>query len=348
MDGTAAPSLGWRAAHFEPSLQVYSGPGSAYFAGMGFLGLAAAPDDPLWTAPELPAPAERAGGVRTLRSVGWLVASRPDEGVVRVANHGADHASFEPGGGDDPHYIKYGYSTHTAPGVGPAWRDGGIDGHFSLLDPWLRWTRRGRVEAARVEGDVAYSAHTPRDRWRNELPSTRVVSASFFQDTDGWLWEVRAHRVVGGAGWDTVREGGYPAAADEPPASGLTGGGAAWALGSGGVLSAIVPLFGYQDAGLAEYQGSNAMGEYSVTPHLSGRRGGAEQSVHVSGHLLRLTGAGAGAAPALPEPPRVRVSGSRVTVRFAAGAADGSAGAAQERVLDLVLGAGAVEPRSTR
>ena len=354
VDGTAAPSLGWRTAHFEPSLQVYSGPGSAYFAGMGFLGLAAAPHDPLWTAPEKPAPTERAGGVRTLRSVGWLVASRPDDGVVRVANHGADHASFEPGGGDDPHYIKYGYSTHTAPGVGPAWRDGGIDGHFSLLDPWQRWTRRGRVEAARVEGDVAYSAHTPRDRWRNELPGTRVMSASFFQDTDGWLWEVRAHRVVGGAGWDAVREGGYPAAADEPPASGLAGagGGAAWALGSGGVLSAIVPLFGYQHAGLAEYQGSNAMGEYSVTPYLLGRRDGAGQSVHVSGHLLRLTGAAVGArvgaAPTLPEPPRVEVSGSRVTVRFFTGAPDGSAGAVQERVLDLALGAGAVEPRSTR
>jgi hypothetical protein len=177
-----------------------------------------------------------------------------------------------------------------------------------------------------------------------------VASASCFQETDGWLWEVRAHRVVGGIGWDTVREGGYAAAADEPPASG-TADGAAWASGSG-VLSAIVPLSGYSEAGHAEYQGSNAMGEYSVTPYLLGRRGGAEQSVHVSGHLLRRTGAEqfGGAAPALPGPPRVEVSGSRVTVRFraAADAAGGPGTTVQERLLDLAFGAGAVEPRSTR
>ena len=311
------PSLGWRAAHFEPSLQVYSGPGSPYFAGMGFLGLAAAPDHPLWTAPDEHDDADVPGGERAevtaWRSVGWVVAARRDEGVVRVANHGADHETFLPGGGDDPHYIKFGYSTHTAPGTGPAWQDGGIDGHFALLDPWRRWTRRHAIEDPRVTAaGVALSTHTPHDRWGAALPDTRVISASCFIDApDGRLWEIRAHRVLGGAGWDQVREGGYPVAADERPVGARQNGGAAWALGRtdvAAVFAAVVPLAGYDLADTVAYQGSNALGEHSLTPYLLGERRGALDTIHVSGHLLRLHPLPAeGWAPQheLPTPPDV-------------------------------------------
>ncbi|WP_051452027.1 DUF2264 domain-containing protein [Actinospica robiniae] len=334
VSGAEAPSLGWRAAHFEPSLQVYSGPGSPYFAGIGFLGLAAGPEHPLWAAPEddgEPEPeAEPARGVVAWRSVGWLVASQRDEGVVRVANHGADHETFAPGGGDDPHYIKFGYSTHTAPGTGPAWDNGGIDGHFALLDPWRRWTRRRTIEAPRVDtGGVAVSEHTPRDRWGNGIPDTRIVSVSCFIASDdaenAWLWEIRAHRVIGGEGWDQVREGGYAVAADEQPAGSAGSAGsakAAWALARGdvaAVFAAVVPLAGYDESGLAEYQGSNALGEFSSTPYLLGERRGAHDTVHVAGHLLRRHD-----LPAedwqphldLPTPPAVHVHGAKVTVRL--------------------------------
>jgi hypothetical protein len=328
VDGTRAPSLGWRGPHFEPALQVYSGPGSPYFAGMGFLGLAAGPRDPLWTAAEEPAPAEPAAETVALPSVGWLVASRPREGVARVANHGADHETFEPGGGDDPHYIKFGYSTHTAPGTGTAWRDGGVDGSFALLDGWRRWTRRGRIEAGRVLDGVAYSEHRPRDRWGNALPDTLVVSASCFAEADGRLWEFRLHRVLGGAGWDEVREGGYAVAADEPPDSGEQGA-AVWARVPGGVLSAAVPLAGYDAVGRATYQGSNAFGEHSVTPLLTGRRGGLLDTVHVAGHLLWLDPDDRRPRPRLPEPAPVAVDGARVTLRLPGRAA---------RVIELTPG----------
>jgi hypothetical protein len=354
VDGTRAPSLGWRDEHFEPSLQVYSGPGSPYFAGMGFLGLAAGPEHPLWT--EEPADAgaatETVGAATTatgtvttatdttataeataitvLPSIGWLLASRPRDVVVRMANHGADHETFEPGGGPDPHYIKFGYSTHTAPGTGTAWRDGGVDGSFALLDPWRRWTRRRSIEARRTVEDVAYSEHVPHDRWGKELPDTRIVSASWFAEAQDALWEFRLHRVLGGAGWDEVREGGYAVAADRPPQVGTRHGGA-WACTDAvdlGVLSAVLPLAGYGAAEHAAYQGSNALGEYSVTPLLTGRRGGRTDTVHVAGHLLRRTdssrdgdrnGAGNGdgdaaAAPSLPTPPAVTVDGARVTL----------------------------------
>lgn len=331
--GAQAPSLGWRAGHFEPSLQVYSGPGSPYFAGIGFLGLAAGPEHPLWTASS----DEDTGDdwrlerdvatVATWRAVHWLVGSRRGEGVVRVANHGADHETFAPGGGDDPHYIKFGYSTHTAPGTGTAWQNGGIDGHFALLDPWQRWTRRRTVEARRVTGDgIAVSEHKPRDRWGNKLPDTRIVSASCFIDKDdaenGWLWELRAHRVIGGVGWDQVREGGYAVAADERPTGSTDSQRGGWALAYGdtaAVFAAVVPLAGYDQTGLAEYQCSNALGEYSVTPYLLGERRGAHDTVHVAGHLLRqqpLPAEGWHPHLDLPTPPIVHVEGTSVTVRL--------------------------------
>lgn len=328
--GAQPPSLGWRAGHFEPSLQVYSGPGSPYFAGIGFLGLAAGPEHPLWAAgPDEGEDDERKPDrhVATWRSVGWLVASQRAEGVVRVANHSADHETFLPGGGDDPYYIKFGYSTHTAPGTGAAWQNGGIDGHFSLIDPWQRWTRRRTIEARRVTSEgVAVSEHTPRDRWGNEIPDTRIVSASCFIGADdadnGWLWEIRAHRVIGGISWDQVREGGYAVAADERPTGSADSAKGAWSLAQGdlaAVFAAVVPMAGYDASGLAEYQGSNSLGEHSVTPYLLGERHGARDTVHVAGHLLRRQpGQAEGWQPHLdlPEPPTVHVSGTTVTVRL--------------------------------
>ena len=49
--------------------QVYSGPGSPYFAGMGFLGLAAPADHPLWTSPEQPPPPSAA--TMSARCTAW-------------------------------------------------------------------------------------------------------------------------------------------------------------------------------------------------------------------------------------------------------------------------------------
>ena len=127
----AAPSLGRSAAQFLPMCQVYSGPGSPYFAGMGLLGLAAPADHPLWTTPEHPQPSERAEIVRTLHAVGWVIQS--GDGVVRIANHASDHIDDpdREGQNADPHYASIGYSTHTAPGVGDAWTDA-VDGQLAL------------------------------------------------------------------------------------------------------------------------------------------------------------------------------------------------------------------------
>ena len=135
------------------------------------------------------------------------------DGIVRVVNHGSDHANYadDPG---DPHYAKFAYSTRTAPGTGAAWSDRawatGVDGHVALVDEWGRATRRGRIMGvAAGEGYVA-SWHVPRlGASGRELAGARIVTASLVTAR----YELRCHLVTAPAGW-SLREGGHAVASD--------------------------------------------------------------------------------------------------------------------------------------
>jgi hypothetical protein len=110
-------SLGWH--HAWPAMkQDYSGPGSPYWAVKGMLGLALGADHPVWTAAEEPLPIETGDVHAALPVPGWLVSGTRADGVVRVINHGTDHA--QPGAmlSDSPLYARLGYSTATLPPVG--------------------------------------------------------------------------------------------------------------------------------------------------------------------------------------------------------------------------------------
>lgn len=107
-------TMGWHGPW--PALaQSYSGPGSPYWAVKGLMGLMLPADHPVWTAPAEPLPMEQGDVLRAVRSPGWIVAGTRDDGVVRVLNHGTDHA--QPGAvvTDSPLYTRIGYSTATAP-----------------------------------------------------------------------------------------------------------------------------------------------------------------------------------------------------------------------------------------
>ncbi len=320
VDGSEPPSLGWGAREFLPVVQEYSGPGSAYFAGMGFLGLAAPASHPLWApdsddAPSQPADSLSASpsaspSVTILPALGWAVQHGRDDGIVRVVNHGSDHANHadDPG---DPHYAKFAYSTRTAPGTGIAWSDRawatGIDGHAALVDEWGRATRRGRIiGSAAGEGYVA-SWHVPRlGASGRELPGARIVTASLV--TGGY--EVRCHLVTAPDGW-SLREGAHAVASDDEISSGHEAA-VAWAVGAG-VRSLVIGLFGYESGSVARYEDGNAFGEYSAVPYLSARLS-ATESVHVALHILD-TGTDAGLANVVD----VEVSGTRVTARRVGG-----------------------------
>ncbi|WNB86207.1 DUF2264 domain-containing protein [Cellulomonas sp. ATA003] len=84
-------STGWH--HAWPRLaQSYSGTGSPYWASKGMLGLALPADHPVWTAVEEPLPVETGDRLRVVTAPGWIVSATQEDGVVRVVNHGTDHA----------------------------------------------------------------------------------------------------------------------------------------------------------------------------------------------------------------------------------------------------------------
>ncbi|MFD0745667.1 DUF2264 domain-containing protein [Phytohabitans flavus] len=114
VDARGLLSIGWHGP-FPRIRQLYSGPGSPYWASKAFAGLLLPPDDPVWTEPEQPLPVERGDAVVSLRAPGWVVSSTVDDGIVRVANHGSDHLWDRHAEVDDPFYKRHAYSTHAAP-----------------------------------------------------------------------------------------------------------------------------------------------------------------------------------------------------------------------------------------
>ncbi|MEY9909851.1 hypothetical protein ABIA35_006094 [Catenulispora sp. MAP12-49] len=322
VDGAEAPSLGWGAREFLPVVQEYSGPGSAYFAGMGFLGLAAPASHPLWSASasasastSAPSDTPAEDSVTFLPSLGWAVQRGLGDGIVRVVNHGSDHANYadDPG---DPHYAKFAYSTRTAPGTGAAWSDRawatGVDGHVALVDEWGRATRRGRIMGvAAGEGYVA-SWHVPRlGASGRELAGARIVTASLVTAR----YELRCHLVTAPAGW-SLREGGHAVASDaevECGADALT----AWAVG-GGVRSSVSGVFGYEASAVVRYEDANALGRHSAAPYLSAGLSSAE-SVHVALHVLEAADTAPDTAPDLDPAGLIDVRGNEVTARWPGG-----------------------------
>src|SRR5690606_17874794 len=113
-DADGLLSLGWHGA-WRPLAQTYSGPASPYWASKGLLGVALPADHPVWAAPDVPLPVERREVLRAISAPGWIVSGTTDDGILRVANHGTDHAQPGDAVGDSPLYAQLGYSSATSP-----------------------------------------------------------------------------------------------------------------------------------------------------------------------------------------------------------------------------------------
>ncbi|GFJ94493.1 DUF2264 domain-containing protein [Phytohabitans rumicis] len=113
--------IGWY-GELDAIRQPYSGGGSPYWSSKGFAGLVLPADHPVWTDEERPLPVEREDVAITLAVPGWLVSGTRADGVVRVANHGTDHAADEAFSTDEPGYSRHAYATHAGPEyAGPRW-----------------------------------------------------------------------------------------------------------------------------------------------------------------------------------------------------------------------------------
>ncbi len=210
-------SLGWHGPH-APTTQFYSGPGSPYWASKAFLCLLAPAGHPLWTSTE---ESDDADTVRAEPAPGFLL--QKADGVVRLHNHGSDHLrphEAESADGDDPHYGRFAYSTHT----GPTAKDNAADNHFAVVVGGVRSVRRRIHPLGAGHGDGwgwAASWHRPIFATA-AVPGLRVESVTVVRGHD----EVRVHRVVGGPPGATAEQTGWATAPGESvlrPLSGWTG-----------------------------------------------------------------------------------------------------------------------------
>ncbi|MCF0091348.1 DUF2264 domain-containing protein [Micromonospora sp. MH99] len=134
--------------------QSYSGPGSPYWASKGLLGIALPAEHPVWTAPEEPLPVEERDTVRAVRAPGWLVSGTRADGIVRVVNHGTDHAVEGATVGDSPLYARLGYSTATSPVLDDSGWASPLDQSVTLVDGAGRATHRAGMRLLTVHVDT--------------------------------------------------------------------------------------------------------------------------------------------------------------------------------------------------
>ncbi len=272
-------TMGWHGP-WRRLAQGYSGPASPYWAVKGMLGIALPADHPVWSAPAEPLPAQRADDVRVVASAGWVVSSTQEDGIVRVINHGTDHA--KPGSlvGDSPIYARLGYSTSTAPlHNGDAWAEP-LEQSVALIDGAGRATHRAAMDLIdiRVDDGVGVAGSTTLAHWI-EPDAVQIKHGSGITGdvTDAgrvttWslvrgAWEVRI-ATVGSLASDapvTLRIGGWALSADKVVVTGNVTEHAAVASTSrvSSALHALTPGGRLQ---LAQRVNASPLGEFSLVP----------------------------------------------------------------------------------
>ncbi|MFJ6675118.1 DUF2264 domain-containing protein [Actinosynnema sp. NPDC091369] len=274
-------TLGWHGS-WPRIAQSYSGPGSPYWAVKGMLGLALPADHPVWAAEELPLPVERGDYVRAIRAPGWLVSGTAADGVVRVVNHGTDHARPGDTRGDSPLYARYGYSTATSPLLDhESWTDP-HDQAVVLLDAGGRATHRsgmdvGPVEVVDADGvAVGVGSSSGVVRWL-EPDDVQQGHGSGWTGRHHDAGTVTAHSLVRGP-WEVRLVRVDDVAADRPPAAlRLSGWPVAGAevlsteppcvRGVGGTRSKLTVLSGRTtDSGVSTHEDAGPLGPVAAVP----------------------------------------------------------------------------------
>jgi hypothetical protein len=145
-------TMGWH-QEWRPLAQSYSGPGSPYWAVNGLLGVALPAEHPVWSAATEPLPVELHDTLLVIKAPGWLVSGTRADGIVRVINHGTDHARAGELTGDSPLYARLGYSTATSPLLdAEAWRNP-LEQAVAIIDADGRATHRTALEPLEVRVD---------------------------------------------------------------------------------------------------------------------------------------------------------------------------------------------------
>lgn len=320
-DADGLLTLGW----YHPwrrMAQRYSGPSSPYWAAKGMLGLALPADHPVWTAAEEALPAERADQLAVIEAPGWVLSASKSDGVVRIYNHGTDHAMPGDRAGDSPLYARIAYSTATAPAMDDEGWDRPLDQSVVLLDGPGRATHRTGFESLGTtileDGQAAVLASRARCHWVEPdltapdhgsgrpgvaLDAATLTTVSIVRGE----WEVRLVSVdpAGAPGWDRVtalRVGGWPVTVATEPGGETNVQPRAEAIGVKHT-SITVGLSGLPSAGVQTLRDANPLGSWTAVPWLSGYpeegiwsvaalalNGGAQPpQAMISGPLVRVT-----------------------------------------------------------
>ncbi|WP_022901935.1 DUF2264 domain-containing protein [Humibacter albus] len=205
--------------------QTYSGSGSPYWASKGMLGLLLPADHEVWRAVEEPLPIEVGDTRRVVRAAGWLISGTRDDGIVRLYNHGADHAVAGDRAGDSPIYARFGYSSASIPPLIGDTIDSPVDNSAGVLDAG-RLTHRTGFDRGIVgdDGTAAYATSVTHAHWvdssgdddGHDHGSGRegiVVDAPDLRTASivRGAWEVRAVRLSDAApSVSRVRVSGWP------------------------------------------------------------------------------------------------------------------------------------------
>ncbi|MFE6736504.1 DUF2264 domain-containing protein [Microbacterium sp. NPDC057741] len=296
-------SLGWY-DEYLPAMQDYSGFGSPYLAGIGFLGLSLDAGHRVWTADA--APSEHPAFTRPFDGTGLTLSTAGGDAPVVLVNHGSDHAELavqahgipDP---DDPHYASFAYSTHTAPEMADGWL-AAVDGHITLFDDDGRPSRRVKLRGQTSAGPMSASVHYPQIDGKL-LVGACIVTASVVNRGA----EVRAHLVMAPASHDRIREGSFALAAAEPLTDAIAGVRAE--VSNGAHRAVLTGLHGWDAADTVTHQGTNAMGKHSAIPVLTAART-TDETVHVALHSLLREG------DQPPADPVVAVEGTQITVEW--------------------------------
>ncbi|MFT4157303.1 MAG: DUF2264 domain-containing protein [Microbacterium sp.] len=273
--------LGWH-DEWRRLAQDYSGTGSPYWAAKGLLGIALPEDHPVWSAPITPLPTETAGALRIAESPAWIISATPEDGIVRVINHGTDHAMPGDLAGDSPLYARIGYSTAVSPLLnGDAWAEP-LEQSVALLHPDGRASHRAgmRVLGIRRDGQAALAGSQARAHWiAPDAVQTRhgsgiTGSAEIAGVVTTWsivrgAWEVRLvciESVETDAAPTALRIGGWAVAA-ETVADSVTGSTATAA--ASGRHSTIVALTPGGSPAIANRTGASPLGPAASVPVIS-------------------------------------------------------------------------------
>lgn len=279
-------TLGWH--HAWPAIaQAYSGPGSPYWASKGLIGLALPADHPVWTAVEEPLPVEVGDTVRAVSAPGWIISGTRADGIVRVVNHGTDHAVEGALSGDSPLYARLGYSTATSPLLDePSWADP-LDQCAVLVDGRGRTTHRSglRTLVAEVQGagphEVGVAASQAAAHWLvpddvqqhhgsgyagAAVPAGHLTVVSLVRGP----WELRLVRIddlhdPAEAGALRLRLAGWAVSGSDVAPLPLDAGAAAVV---GRTRSMITPVLGDATAGTEQRLDASPLGPVSVVPWL--------------------------------------------------------------------------------